>query len=363
MHSRQNQDPILGQSPFRHDGQTENAPPAIRRCATSLKRAQRPLVISGALLLSALASAPCYARVVEKIVAVVNDEILLLSQLNERLQPLVSQLNQIPDPDLRKQRRKQLERQMLDHMIDEQLINQEAVKLKIEVTEQDLELAVKEMMRKNNLSRKQMEEALLQEGKSIEEYKYTIIRPQLIRLRVINIQVRSRISVSDEEIKALYQKNMRALGVETKVQARHIFIALPQNASEHIVAEKEAQAKSLLAKTKEPKADFAALAKQYSDDEATKADGGDLGLFGRGTLPANIEDVVFKLKKGEIAGPLRSEQGFHLIQVVDRQESSARPLEVVSEELREQLYGSKMEKATQGWVQEVRKRSHIDTRL
>lgn len=320
-------------------------------------------MIGASLVLAiALAGAPARGKVVERVIAVVNNNILLLSELNDRLRPMLPQLRQIPDLELRKQRVAQLRREILEHLIDEQLIKQEAQKLKITVSDRDLELAVKDVMRKNNLTREQLEQALRQEGKSIAEYKSQILKPQLLRLRVLNVQVRSRVTVGDDEVQAYYQTNLRKLGVETKVRARHIFFAIPLEATAKEVAETKRLAQQLLAKLKAG-ADFAEMAKKHSQDSVTRPDGGDLGWFGRGTLPSNVEQVVFAMKKGEIRGPLRTERGFHLMQVVDRRESSARSLDEVKEELREQIYAQKMEKATKAWLAEVRKRSHIDIKL
>lgn len=314
------------------------------------------------MALALLAAAPAQARIVERIVAVVNEEILLLSDLEDRLRPLIPQLQQIPDQVAREQKLQELKRQMLGMMVDEELIRQEASKLKLDVSEKDLELAIKDVMRKNNLTREQLDDALRQEGKSIESYKSQILRPQILRLRVLNVQVRSRVSVSDEEVRAYYQKNLRALGVGHKVRARHIFFALPKNAGPKEKEARKREAAALLAKLKAG-ASFEELAKKHSDDPVTKEDGGDLGYFERGSLPTAIEEVVFAMKKGEVKGPLLAERGYHLIKVEDVKESSARSIDEVKDELREQLYVQKMEKATQAWLTEVRKRSHIDLKL
>jgi peptidyl-prolyl cis-trans isomerase SurA len=320
--------------------------------------------VAAALLVSTLVAAGgAEAKVVERIVAVVNKRILLLSQVNERVRPLVPQLQQIPDMTMRKQRLKQLRRQVLNHLIDEALIRQEASKLKLKVSDKDLELAIKDVMRKNKLTREQLAAALRQEGKSIAAYKQKILRPQLLRMRVVNVQVRSRVAVSKDEIKALYQKNLRALGVETKLRARHIFVVIPVGASGKKVMDRKRYAVSLAAQGRKKGADFAALAKKYSEDSVTRTDGGDLGYFSRGTLPANIEAVVFAMKKGDIRGPMRTERGYHVIKLVDRKESSARSLADVKEELRNQIYMKKVEKATKAWLKELRKRSYVDIKV
>jgi parvulin-like peptidyl-prolyl isomerase len=203
---------------------------------------------------------------------------------------------------------------------------------------------------------------LAQEGKTVEAYKRQILRPQLLRLKVLNVQVRSRVSVREDEIKALYQQNLRSLGVETRVRARHIFLRmLPADSAERR-ARAKALAQELLQKIEAGEA-FAELARRYSEDALTREDGGDLGFFGRGTLPPNVEDEVFAMQAGEVRGPIRSGRGLHLIELVERRDSGARPYEQVQDQLRNQLYNQKMERATKAWIGEVRKRSYIDTKL
>ncbi len=317
-----------------------------------------PLALALVLLAGDVAS----ARTIERIVAVVNRQIVLLSELNERLKPMMPQVRRIPDKTARAQQLDKLRRQMLKNMVDEKLIYQEARKLKLTISDADLERAVKDVMRRNNLTRKDLEKALAQEGKTITAYKQTILKPQLLRMRVINVQVRSRVSVTADEIRALYQKNMRKLGVETKVRARHIFILVPEGASLAKIKERRAFIAALAQRAQKGE-DFAKLATKHSQDPVTKTDGGDLKYFGRGTLPSNVENKVFTMKKGEISKPLRTDRGFHVILLVDRKESQAVPLGQIKRKLRQEIYGRKMEKATLAWLAEVRRKAHIDNRL
>jgi len=302
------------------------------------------------------------ARVVERIVAVVNKQIVLLSELQQRIAPLRHQLRRIADPQLRRQRLAQLSRQALERMIDQKLIEQQARVLKLKVKDRELKLAIRDVMRKNNLTRAQLVEALRREGKTLTAYKKEILAPELLRMKVLNIKVRPRISVKEDELKALYQKNLRALGVETKVRARHIFFALPAKPTAQQIARTRRRARALLAALKRG-ADFAKMAKKHSNDSVTRSEGGDLGFFSRGTLPAHVENAVFAMKKGQIGGPFRTDRGFHLIQVTGRKESSARPYKDVRRELRAQLYSQKLEKATRAWLTEVRKRAYVEVRL
>src|SRR5258708_19424589 len=132
------------------------------------------------------------------------------------------------------------------------------------------------------------------------------LKKQLLRYRVLNIAVGSRVSISDDEVKAYYDRHMET-GGNVQVRASHIFIAIPDGADASTVAEKQAQAQKLLDRARGGE-DFAKLAKQYSDDAATRGDGGDLGTFGKDMLPKAIEEIVFGINAGDLARPPRPDR-------------------------------------------------------
>jgi parvulin-like peptidyl-prolyl isomerase len=108
---------------------------------------------------------------------------------------------------------------------------------------------------------------------------------------------------------------------------------------------------------------FVELAKSVSDDELTKDEGGDLGWVGPGVLQEELDSVVAGMSPGDVRGPIRTSRGWHVIQLVERKSGGLRPFEEVKEQLRKQLYDEQVEKATQSWLKELRKRAHVDVRL
>ena len=128
-----------------------------------------------------------------------------------------------------------------------------------------------------------------------------------------------------------------------------------------VVAEKQVQAQKLLERARAGE-DFAKLAREFSDDPATRAEGGDLGFFGRDMLPKAIEEMVFAMQIGDIRGPVRADRGFHVIKLIERKVKDAKPLSEVQDDIRIQLRQKEMEKQTKTYLTELRKKTLVDIR-
>ena len=317
-----------------------------------------------AALALALASAPpfagrAHARVVEKVAAVVGDNIVLASEVEEKVGPLMGDVNRIPDPDKRSARASALRREVLERLIDDELILQQATELKLNVSSEQVDSSIEEIKKQNGIDDDQLREALRGQGMTMAAYRADL-KKQLLRFRVLNIAVGSRVNISDEEVKSYYDRHLKD-GTNTLVRASHIFVAIPDGADAATVREKEAQARKILERAKGGE-DFAKLAREVSDDAATRAEGGDLGYFGKDMLPKAIEELVFSMKPGEIEGPVRADRGFHIIKLVDRKLKDPKPFEEVKDDVRMQLRQKEMERQTKSYIAELRKKTLVDIR-
>jgi peptidyl-prolyl cis-trans isomerase SurA len=298
------------------------------------------------------------ARMVEKIAAVVGENIVLASEVEEKAAPLMVDISKVPDPDKRAARATSLRHEVLERLIDDELILQQAVELKLNVTSDQIDSSIEEIKKQNSIDDDQLREALRAQGMTMAAYRADLKR-QLLRYRVLNIAVGSRVNVSDEEVKAYYERHMRG-SANVQVRASHIFVAIPDGADAAVAAEKEAQAKKILERAKTE--DFAKLAREVSDDAATRSEGGDLGFFGKDMLPKPIEELVFAMKPGEVRGPVRADRGFHVIKLVDRKVKDAKPLDDVKDDIRMQLRQKDMERQTKIYLTELRKKTLVDIR-
>ncbi|HET6283250.1 MAG TPA: peptidylprolyl isomerase [Polyangia bacterium] len=304
-------------------------------------------------------SVPAEGRVVEKIAAVVGDSVILASEVEEKAAPMLADVARLPEPGKRETRAAALRHEVLERLIDDELILQQAVDLKLTITSEQVDSSIAEIKRQNNIDDDQLREALKAQGMSMPSYRADLKR-QLLRFRVINIAVGSRVTISDEDVKSYYDRHMKT-GSNTQVRASHIFIAIPENADPSVVADKQAQANKVLARAKAGE-DFAKMAKELSDDPATRGEGGDLGFFGKDMLPKAIEEMVFAMKVGEIRGPVRADRGFHVIKLVDRRTKDAKPLDEVRDDVRMQLRQKEMERQTKSYLTELRKKTLVDIR-
>jgi parvulin-like peptidyl-prolyl isomerase len=143
------------------------------------------------------------------------------------------------------------------------------------------------------------------------------------------------------------------------VQLAHILVRVPEKASEQDIAAARDRAAAIVQRVRggEP---FAAVAAQVSDDEATKAGGGELGWFERGSISPEWEAVVFAMEKGEVRGPISGPQGLHVFFVQEIKRTDVKAFDDLKEQLRAELTRREMDKQTTQWIDELRKKAYVD---
>jgi peptidyl-prolyl cis-trans isomerase SurA len=301
------------------------------------------------------------AGTVERIVAVVNNEVVLLSELKERASQIGQTIDDTGPPEARRKAEQQL-RQVLDRLVDDLLVLQQATELKLAVEEAEVDRAIEEVKKNNNLTTEQFAEALGAQGYTLASYRKDL-RKQLLRLKVINTAVRSHINLSDEDVKAFYEQTARRAGGHRTAHVRHVLVALPDGIDDRAREQRQRLAARVLEEARAG-ADFAKLALAYSDDAVTRDAAGDLGWLKEGEgLPEALSEVIFNMDVSEVRGPIRVPRGFEIVQLVEKKDGEVRPFAEVKDQIRQQLYGQQMEKQTTTWLTDLRKKAHIDVRL
>jgi peptidyl-prolyl cis-trans isomerase SurA len=297
----------------------------------------------------------------ERVVAVVNDAVILQSELDARLIPLRAEAEQIQDMAERKRRLAKLSSQVLDEMVNEDLIVQAAEQSKIEVDSSEVQAALDQIKEENKLDDAGLQQALAAQGYTLQNYKADL-RRQLLRLRAVNQLVAPKVQITEEDVKARYDQMQRRSEAVSAVRLSHILVKLPAHPSEQELSEAKDKAAKAIARVKggEP---FAKVAEDTSDDASTKSSGGELGWFERGSIQADWEPIVFAMEKNDVRGPVTGSQGLEVFYVTDIKQSSLKPFADMKEQLTRELRRRELDKATQTWLEELRKKAYIDIKL
>jgi peptidyl-prolyl cis-trans isomerase SurA len=214
--------------------------------------------------------------------------------------------------------------------------------------------------RQNGMDAATFERALASKGQSASAFKDKM-RRDLAAMKLIGQKVRSKIKISDEDVKAEYARQTKVDEAEVEVHARHIVIQVAKDAAKQ--AELDAQARAeALAKRARGGEDFGELAKKYSEGPS-KADGGDVGFFKRGEMVAAFDKVAFNLKPNEVSDPVRSPFGWHVIQVLEKRAGAVKPFEQAKDELRDRLWRDQMQRHTEQFVADLRKQAVVDVKI
>jgi len=319
----------------------------------------------GAIALVLLAIAPsARAEVVDRVAAVVNNDIIALSEVEQRAAPELARVATIPDPKQRAALRQRVLKGALDSLISDRLLEAQLTELNIEVAESEIDAAVEDVKRQNNVTDNAQLEQLLRsapEAYTMASYR-AFLKKQIARMKLVNLKVRSKVKVSDDDLKAEYARYSRSESEDPEVHARHILVMLTPKATPEEVEQARRKAQALADEARRPGVDFIELAKARSEGPSA-GEGGDLGYFRRGVMVPEFEKVAFGLKVGEVSQPIRTKFGWHVIKVEDRRASEVKSFDEVKDQLRERLARGQLEKYTERYVQELREQALVDVKL
>jgi peptidyl-prolyl cis-trans isomerase SurA len=325
-----------------------------------VKRLSKALAASAAVGVL-LASTAARAELVDKVAAVVNDDVIALSEVEKRAAPEIAAANQNRDPQQRAELRKRALQGALDQLIAEKLLEKEMDDLGITVTDQEVDLGIEDVRKQNNLEPEQFEQALRGEGYSMKDYR-EFMRKHLRRLKLVNLKVRNKVKISDKDLRAAYDQWVRMEQSDPEIHARHILVKVEPNAPPAEVAKALEKAKALAAEARKPGVDFAELAKKKSDGPSAP-DGGDLGTFRRGVMVPEFDKVAFSLPEGGISEPVRTRFGWHVIKVEERRAVPVKSFEEMKDQLQEKLSREQLEKYTDQYVKELRQQATVEVRI
>lgn len=301
-----------------------------------------------AICVVAASSSAANAVVINKIIATLDGEPVTMFQLKR-----------FTERTIRGREIKSGDRELLlDALITEQLVAKEVAEKGIIVRDDDVQRYVDGIKARNNINDQQLEQALAAQGLTVDAYRAQV-REDLQRQQLISREIRSKVSITPEEVQRYYEAHKSEFGSkESGIQVAHIVFALPPDAPADRVAAMTAKADEVHSRLAKG-ADFGELAQQVSEDASAK-DGGSLGWFKPGELLDEMDTAVAKLHVGEISPPIRTKMGIHIIKLEARRGSGEELDAAVAEQIKDKLYAQALEERFQKWLSEdLKKRHHI----
>lgn len=250
---------------------------------------------------------------------------------------------------------KEYQKQKLDQLITQKLLEQEAkergISLSKEKKDEFFNKQLKGIKEQNNMTDKQIEDALKEQGSSLEDYKKMFLDNNEGTLLISNLrdEVFSKVSVSDEKVKKYYENNSSQYKHKAQVKASHILVKT------------EKKAKEVLKKLNNG-ANFAEMAKEYSTGPS-KNSGGNIGFFSKGQMMPKFEEAAFNLEIGEISDPVKTKYGYHIIKLKDKKKAGISEFKEVKDKIKSSLLDNKKQKAWSDFINTLREEAKIEKKL
>jgi len=288
-----------------------------------------------------------------EVIARVNGE----SVTRKEIEDWVHNLEQRAGGPVPAEQRDRIYRGGIDQLVGYKLLVQEAKARKIDVADAEVNAKIDEV-KKQFPSEDLFMQTLIERKLSIDQMKADAKRDIAIA-RLIDTEIASKVALKPAQVEDFYKNNQEKFKQPESVRASHILIAFPEGADAAAKAQAKAKAQKVLKDVKAGK-DFAALAREHSQDPGSAQNGGDLGFFPQGQMVGPFNDVAFTLKPGATSDLVETQFGYHIIRVAEKQPARAVPLEEVRPKIEQYLQNQNRETETDAFVKSLRTKGKVE---
>ncbi len=298
---------------------------------------------------------PVSAEIFNRIVAAVNNEIITLYELNGRINQITgnspSKLEELDKSGFLETRRN-----VLDLLIDEKITHDKIKELGMEATQKELDAAIENIKARNNWTHEDLVATMESEGMSYEQYRKNI-RKEMEQMRLVDFEVKSKIIISDEDIKKYYDDHADGFKSDAKVRLAIIFLTEESPSVQHDGLSLSQKVEEVVSRLKNGE-DFDVLATRFSQGPGAK-DGGDLGFIKTSNLDPRLKNIIDNMDVGRISKPIFMPSGVQIIKLLEKHDKGVKALDEVKGYIQEALYREEINKRFTSWIKELRKEAFI----
>jgi peptidyl-prolyl cis-trans isomerase SurA len=297
---------------------------------------------------------PVLAETNNRVVAIVNDEVITLYELNGRMKDLTG----LDPAEMRlRDEKKYLEarREILNSLIEEKLTLGKIQELGINVTSKQVDSAIERIKSNNGLTQEDLIAGLKKRGIKYDSYREKV-KVQLERMELINFEVKSKIIIREEDIKEYYEKHKNEFVLKGKVHLAIIVLKQEGLSNKEGSGPLSRQVEDILARLKAGE-DFGELAKKFSKGPGAE-DGGDVGFFKTSQLDPKLREIIKQMSPGDISEPIVRPSGIQIVKLIDNQEERLKPIEEVRDAIYQIFYQKEVNKKYSAWIKELRDKAY-----
>ena len=294
------------------------------------------------------------AEISNRVVAFVNNDIITLHELNNKIRELTG----VEPAALRNQdEKKYLETRLkiLNLLVEEKITREKIHELNIRVTPSEVDAAIERIKKQNNITHESLLATLKSEGMTYKAYKKSI-KNQIERMQLINSEVKSKIIIRNEELQKYYNEHEDKFCTEEKAHIAAIFLKRKDTTNQEVTDSLRQKAKEIISRLKNGE-NFAELAKEYSQGPGAE-EGGDIGFFKISDLDPNLRRIIKNMSAGDISEPIIGPSAIQIIKLREKQEKGVKPLEEVKDTIYRTLYLEEVNKRYSSWIKELREKAY-----
>jgi peptidyl-prolyl cis-trans isomerase SurA len=293
-------------------------------------------------------------EIFNRVVAIVNADVVTLYELNTR----IAELTGMPPEALKRKSESQYletRRRVLNMLIEEKIAFEKIRELKITVPPKEVDAAIEKVKAQNNMTQEDLVAALKEKGQSFEQYR-KMLKKELERVRLINYEVKSNIIITEEELKAYYDEHKDEFSTKGRVHLAMIFLKQEDPGNQRELKELKEKAAGLIKKIKAGE-DFGKLAKAFSNGPGAN-EGGDLGVFKISELNPEMAANIKDLSSGEVGVPIVGPSGIQIVKVVEKDQGGEKSFDQVKNSIRSTLYRKKLDETYSAWIKGLREKAY-----
>lgn len=293
------------------------------------------------------------AEVLNRIVASIDGDPITLYELEQYVAKQASNIASLGSPT---------QKEALQALITEKLVAKEITAQNIRIRDEDIDRYIERVKGQNRMSDDQFKAALQQQGMSFDQYRAQV-KGEIEKIQLLNREIRGRVNITPEDVARYYEAHKEDYRVPARVHLRHIVLRLDPGAPDEVVAAVTERAVEIRKRIVAGREDFAAVAKQTSEDAAAGS-GGDLGEIEPGQILPEFEKALETLKDGEVSEPIRTQAGVHLLKLEKRLKEGYRPPTDLADEIKDKLYSQALDERYRRFLlEDLQKHHYVEIQL